>query len=170
MASSINLIGFDRFGDKLKGLPKQVEKEIGAEIRFAAREWEGRATRSAPADQGRLRGEIKSFSISPLSAEIVANVDYAAFIEWGTKTKVRVPPDMATYAATFRGGRKGAGNAKRFIYAWMRRVGVPEELQWITFISIIVNGIKPQPFFFIHKRPIERELVRNIQNILNSPH
>lgn len=169
MANTINLTGFDEFARKMQNLPKVIEKEVTAEIGFAAKDWEARASRSAPVDQGRLRSAIRGFVVAPLNAEVVVNIDYAAYVEWGTKTRVRVPASIASYAAQFRGGR-GAGNAKRFIYAWMKRVGIPEEFWWPVFHSIITKGIKPHPFFFIQKPIIEKELVGRVKNILNEPH
>lgn len=170
MPNTVTLTGFDEFSRKMENLPKVIEEEVSEEIKFAAKDWEGRATRSAPADQGRLRGAIKGFVIHPLEAEVVVNVEYAPYIEWGTKTKVRVPADIAGYAAQFRGARAGAGNAKRMIYAWMKRVGIAEEFWWPVFHSIITKGIKPHPFFFIQRPIIEKELIAHIKNILKTEH
>lgn len=170
MGNTVNLIGFNEFSRKMKELPQVLQEEVSAEIEFAAKDWEGRASLAAPKDTSRLNREIKGFLIRPLTAEVVVNVEYAPFVEWGTKTKVRVPGDIAGYAAQFRGAKLGAGNAKRMIYAWMRRVGIAEEFWWPVFYSIITKGIKPHPFFFIQKPTIERELVANIKNILKTPH
>lgn len=170
MANFITLEGFEGFRAKIKALPKVIQQEIGAETRFAARNWEGLAKRSAPTDQGRLRNEIRGLMVGPMRAEVVVNVNYAAYVEWGTKRKVKVPGELTAYAAQFRGGRSGAGNAKRMIYAWMNRVGVPKEAQWIVFFRIITEGIRPQPFFFIHKHKVEQDWVKRIKNILNTAH
>lgn len=170
MPNAISLSGFKEFENKLKSLPKVIEQEIGGEIQDAAQNWSQRAKQAAPVDQGRLRQEINPVRKTELTYEVVCNVDYAAYLEWGTKTKVRVPADIAGYAAQFRGGRSGGGNAKEMIYAWMKRVGIPEGMQWIVFINIIVNGINPHPFFFIQMPQVKKEFITNIQNILNTPH
>lgn len=168
MPNRIKLQGFREFENKLKRLPKEVRGEITEEIKDAGRKWEQGAKRDAPRDQGRLAQSITSSS-KELQTEVFAGVDYAPYVEWGTKTKARVPSDISAYAAQFRGG-KGGGDAKKMIYAWMNRVGVPKERQWIVFISIIVNGIKPHPFFFIQRPKVEADMIKNIKVILNTEH
>lgn len=167
---TIKTSGFKEFQNKLKGLPKQLKHEVGGETYAAAKQWERLAKQAAPADQGRLRGAIRGEQTGPLSSHVVVNIDYAAYLEWGTKTKVQIPSELQSYASTFRGGGHGSGKAKEMIYAWMKRVGIPEERQWFVFISIIVNGIKPQPFFFIQRPIVERGFIQNVQRILNTPH
>lgn len=101
-----------------------------------------------------------------MANEVVSPAEYSAYVEWGTKTRVSVPPELQSYAAQFRGG-KGAGDAKKMIYAWMDRVGVPKDRQWVVFISIITKGIHPHPFFFIQKPVVEKQLIGDIKAILN---
>ncbi len=168
MPNRIELKGFKEFDQKLKNLPKDLQEEVGFEVSDAGKNWEGLAKRSAPKDQGKLAQQIRSVDKGVMLTEIVANVDYAAYVEWGTKTKVRVPSDIADYAAQFRGGRS-SGNAKEMIYAWMKRVGIPAQAQYIVFISIIVTGIRPHPYFFIQRPIVEKELFANIRRILNTP-
>jgi HK97 gp10 family phage protein len=167
--NQIQLRGFREFRAKLKSLPREVKQEIGFEVQDAAANWEGRAKRDAPKDQGFLSNHITSRKTGEMNAQIVSGADYSAYMEWGTKLRVRVPANIASYAAQFRGptGRTGA---KKAIYEWMRRVGIPEERQWIVFISIIVNGVKPQPFFFIQRPIVEKEFISSVRNILNTEH
>lgn len=168
--AGIKLQGFKEFENKLRNLPVQLKKEIGGETFFAAKDWERRAKLAAPVDQERLRGEIRGSQSGELASEVVVNVSYAPYVEWGTKSKVQVPAELSSYAATFKGGGGGGGKAREMIYAWMNRVGVPKQLQWVTFISIIVKGIKPHPFFFIQSDAVGKEFIKNIRNILNTEH
>ena len=76
-----------------------------------------------------------------------ASADYAAYIEFGTKSKVQVPADLQNYAKQFQG--KGTGtNPKEFIYEWCRKKNIPEERWFFIYISIMRNGINAQPFLF----------------------
>ncbi len=168
--AGVNLKGFDEFREKLKKLPKELKQELGGETFAAAKLWEQKAKMAAPVDQGRLRGAIRGSQTGEMSSKIVCNVDYAAYLEWGTKRRVNIPPELSEYAAEFRGNTSGGTKAKEMIYAWMKRIGIPEELQWKIFVSIIVRGIKPHPFFFIHAQVIESELIKNVRNILNTEH
>jgi hypothetical protein len=53
---------------------------------------------------GRLMSSIKPrFSSDGLSAEFVADTNYAAYQEFGTGDKVKIEPGYEDYAATFRG-------------------------------------------------------------------
>ncbi len=91
-------------------------------------------------------------------------------MEWGTKTKVKVPADIATYASQFRGGGSSGGNVKLKIFEWMKRVGIPPERQYFVFISIITKGISPHPFFFIQRPIVEKALFTGVNNILKTEH
>jgi hypothetical protein len=166
MPNSITLKGFKEFEAKLRNLPAALTKEVDFVVQDAGSTWEERAKLDAPTDQGRLRGAITNKRTGLMGNEITSPVEYSAYIEWGTKTRVQVPAELQGYAAQFRGG-KGAGNAKEMIYAWMDRVGIPKERQWIIFISIITKGIHPHPFFFIQRPIIEKQLISDIKHILS---
>lgn len=168
--NTITLSGFKEFQDKLKNMNGILTREVDGVVKDAANVWEQRSKQDAPVDQGRLRNEIKSVHVKSMESQVVANAEHAPWVEWGTKTKVRVPAEIAQYAATFRGAGKGTGKAKEMIYAWMNRVGIPKERQWFIFISIIVKGINPHPFFFIQRPIVEKQFIGDIKDILNTPH
>lgn len=167
-ASRIQLKGFDQLARKMKQLPSQVEKEVDAEIKFAGREWESGAKRDAPKDQGRLVNEIRAVHKGKMHTEIVANNEYAHIMEWGSKSRVSVPPELAGYASLFRGYPKGK-NPKKFIYEWCRRVGIPPERWWHVYRSIMRYGVRPKPFFFKQRSRVEPNLIKRLQTIINTP-
>lgn len=167
---SISLRGMKGFQDAFQTFSKTVIKEVGFEIQDASNQWAQLAKQAAPTDQGRLKGEIVARKNKDLESETVSQAAHSPYLEFGTLSKVKVPAELASYAAQFRGtGAKGQ-NAKRFIYAWMDRVGIPKERQWFVFISIITNGIRPHPYFFPQKPIVEKSLFTNIQRIMNKPH
>lgn len=170
MGRGLQLKGSVEFLKKIRNLPSVIKKEVGGETFASAKEWERLAKQSAPVDQGRLRAAIHATQVGETASTVVCNVEYVAFVEWGTKSRVKVPPDLESYAATFRGNGAGSGKAREMIYAWMNRVGIPPERQWYVFVSIIVKGIKPHPFFFIHKPIVQRDFNKNVRNILNTEH
>lgn len=170
MSGLFTLNGFSQFADKLHELPSVLRKEVGEETFEAARHWADLSRRAAPKDQGRLVGSISASRTGELSSKMTCDVNYGAYMEWGTKKYVRVPGELAGYAATFRGGGAGGSKAKEMIYAWMKRVGIPKEFQWVTFIRIIVNGVRPHPFFFPPKPIVEKEFVNNVKKIINTEH
>src|SRR5690606_29667210 len=103
---------------KIKGL-KEVEKllgkqgqqrllrEISEEMEVKANEIRNKAKYKAPKDQSYLRGQIK-VDVKYLRWVIVALAEYSGYMEFGTKTKVNVPPEMREEADKFRnsGGSK----------------------------------------------------------------
>lgn len=167
--TTVTLTGWKEFEAKAKGLSKVLFAEIDGEVEDAARIWASGAKRDAPKDQGFLAGQISSRKTAMMQAETTSNANYSAYMEWGTKTRVQIPPDLQSYAAQFRGGTN-QGNAKKMVFAWMDRVGIPKERQWITFLSIIIKGIRPHPFFFIQRPIVQSQLNKNVQAILNTPH
>lgn len=172
MPTTITLTGWKEFEVKCRNMPKILQDEVGGEVRYAAEEWAGFAKRDAPKDVGFLAGGIDAKNIAPMESEVVSHAEYSAYMEWGTKSRVQVPGDLAAYAATFKGKGVAGGRfaLQKMLFAWMDRVGIPVEYQWITYISIIVRGVHPHPFFFIQVPVVEKLLMGNIQKILNTEH
>lgn len=159
---SIKLEGFDELKRKLNGLPERVTTQAMAILYDSALELEQRAKRAAPKDQGYLAGRISS-SLGENSAEIASPVDYSPFVEWGTKSKVNVPAELSGYASQFRGGK--GGNAKEFIYAWCKRKGIDPKHWFLVYRSIMANGIRPQPYFFIQMDVVKPKMLKRLDEI-----
>ncbi len=68
-----------------------IEKATGAAVREAAMMVEREAKTNTPVDTGRLRGSIASEEKTPLLFEVGTNVEYAAFIEFGTSKMAAQP-------------------------------------------------------------------------------
>ena len=167
MPNQVTLKGFDEFQRKLKALPPQLKKQAGALVYDAAQLWEEKAKQDVPVDQGRLQSLITAKRVAEMTSETVSAADYSAYIEWGTKSRVRVPADISAYAQQFRGvGSKG--NAKEMIYAWMNRVGIPADKQWFVYISIVTKGIHPHPYFFIQRPFVQKQLFTDLEHMLNT--
>jgi len=172
MSVKITLSGFKELEAKLRTMPKELMEEVDVEVQDSAQLWEDRAKNDAPTDQGLLKGEIKTRKI-PGGWEVVSMAEYSPYLEWGTRRRVRVPADLQAFAAQFRGTGEPTGepgNAKEMIYAWCKRQGIPEERWSFIFMLIMVNGIRPQPFFFVQRPVIEKELASALEKVLNTPH
>jgi hypothetical protein len=190
MANPITITGFKEFNNKLKSLPKEVKDEAGLHVRDAAEKWSELAQLAAPVDQGFLRARIKPKEISQMNWEVISASEGSAWMEWGTKRKAKVPAAMAAYAQQFKG--KGNGTAEQAInnlMGWVERKGIRfdsaglyasgkkkgqnkklslEQTAYIIFHFIMINGIKPQPFFFKHKQAVEAELVGSLRQLLST--
>lgn len=169
MPTTITLTGWKEFEVKCRNMPKILQDEVGGEVRYAAEEWAEFAKRDAPKDMGFLAGGIDAKHIAPMESEVTSSAEYSAYMEWGTKSRVQVPGDLAAYAATFK-GKGGGGNMKKFIFAWCERKGIQRNLWFPIFLSIVRKGVHAHPFFFIQVPVVEKLLMGNIQKILNTEH
>src|SRR5690606_23160663 len=143
---------------KIKGL-KEVEKllgkqgqqrllrEISEEMEVKAQEVRTKAVQKAPVDTGLVRAGI-DVEGKDLRWVIYTVAEYAGYVEFGTKTKVDVPPEMKEEADKFRGGKGSYGEFRQAIAEWMRRKGIPEEALWPIMAKIMGQGIDPQPFMW----------------------
>jgi HK97 gp10 family phage protein len=190
VANSVTLKGFRELQNKLKHLPKEVMGEANDAVQDAGEYWAERAKQDAPTDQGLLKGSITSKETGLMKSEVVSPVSYSAYIEWGTKTKVKVPAEMQTYAMQFKG--KGTGDYYDFLNSildWVKRKGLSdvtnsytgkkvggeaakenllvlaEAIAW----SIIKKGISPHPYFFIQSPFVEKQLRADIKKIISRP-
>lgn len=147
---SIKIDGMDELLAKVKGLAGKVSSAVAAEIQDGAQLIAADAKAAAPGDQGFLRQQISAIKINPTTWQVVSGADYSAFMEFGTGTKVQIPAGLEEYAAQFKGG--GASDSaltpKEAIFQWCERQGIDKALWYAIYVSIMINGIEPQPFFF----------------------
>jgi hypothetical protein len=162
----VNLIGFKELASKMAKLPVTIQKEIGAEIQFAAEDFRARAIKDAPADVGFLRGQITVKRNSEMSAEVISGSQYSAPMEFGTKSKFQAIPGINS--SEFKGLPRG-GTWLQFIEnikKWTKRKGIPVSASYPIARSIFKFGVRPHPFFFKQIAPVRRDLFRNVRNIL----
>lgn len=133
---SVELNGFKELSRKLGRLAGEFEAEVDAEVEDVAKLFVSEAVHSATSqgifDHGFLVGQIRYEKVAPLAYTVISGARYSAYHEWGTITHVRVPAELQSYAAMF----KGRGIKK-------------------------TGGIYPRPFFFIQV-PKAQERMRDI--------
>jgi hypothetical protein len=112
---TIEIQGLKELQKKLGAMPKHLVDETDAEMAAAANGFVNRAVEIVPVDIGVLRQSISSMRLAEMNYEVVAGARYAAYVEFGTITRVSVPADLVQYAAQFkgRGLRKSGGMAAR---------------------------------------------------------
>lgn len=122
------------------------------------------AREKAPRDMGRLIDSIdKENRDTGWTVIFFAGVDYAAFQEFGTGSRVNVPAELADVAQQFRGFK--SGNFEEFlenIKGWCSRKGIPESAAYPIAVSILQRGLNPQPFFY----PAYRENKDKIESLI----
>ena len=172
MINGIQIKGLDKILSRLKDAEEDIILEVDAELGAASAEMELLAKNAAPVNLGFLRNNISSSRLGDLAYEFVSQADYSAYVEFGTKTYVKVPKGLESYASQFRG--KGKGNLSLFeaIKQWLKRKSglsgkeLDRRARWVAFI-IAKKGIKPQPFFFPAYFNIRPKLLKNIKHIVN---
>lgn len=126
---------------------------------------------NAPTDEGRLKNAINTDQIQ-LGAEINVNVDYAAYIEFGTRKFAesyiaQLPSDWKTFAAQYKG--QGGGDFKEFVKRlaeWGRRTGkIPPEAAYVAALKILRNGIEPRPYLYPAFEKNKPQLIKDLEAI-----
>jgi hypothetical protein len=184
----VNTIGFREFEVKLRNLDKNMLKKADGIVEDAALDWEQRAKLDAPKDQGALVGAISTQKIKDAHWEVVSPLDYSGFVEWGTKSRRKVPSDLTSYAASIP--YQKSGDYYDFLNAildWVKRKGIgrtynvqtrrknrqskDEYLDIAQAIanSIMRHGIYPHPYFFIQKPFVEKSLYGEMATMLSEP-
>ena len=130
---TIQIEGLDKAIAKFGKLPQELVEEMDAEMSAVSKMYEDRVVAATPVDTGRLKGATTMKKIAVLHYEIVNNVFYAAYVEWGTVSYVSVPAELQAYAIQF----KGQGIIKN-------------------------GGMRPRPFFFVHMPWAEVELNKQL--------
>lgn len=143
------LEGADDLIKKLSKLGGKAVKGVEMETQASASEIAGDAKRRAPVNIGKLQQNIFPKKIGDLTYAVFAATPYAAYVEFGTGQKVRVPTELKSLAARFKGGKKGSfKQGLQSIKDWCRNKGIPEEAAYPIFVKILDEGISPQPFLW----------------------
>lgn len=164
---SIQVEGLDRLIKKLGAIPENVKAEIDASLSAAAKGFEDRAVGDAPTHVGFLKNQITTKRIAEMDYEVVAGSEYAAYVEFGTRLRVHVPPGLEAYAAQFMGKTgRSAEEAKKAIYEWCRLNGIEPKKWWGIFMKIMTVGINPHPFFFRQMPQAQTEVHNDLKVIV----
>jgi HK97 gp10 family phage protein len=142
------------------------------------------AKQRAPVDEGYLRNSISYQRKKGLFVEVVAQADYAAYVEFGTrrfaaKYVSSLPNDWQTYAATFKGKTNGSIDEMLIrIKDWVLRKGLQngskrskkgkadaENVAYVIALRILQNGIKAQPFLFPAYEIAKKEFIAEVKEI-----
>lgn len=178
----VQVTGFNGVKARFVSAAKDITDITEQELTSMAKEWVAGAKRDAPVDQGTLKNSI-SYLINGNNIEIVSNVFYSPFMEFGTKGKYRSIPGTEAIAAQFKGFKGGDfATMLKFIKAWVKRKGIGAELTksgkpsksqntlaaqdrvaWLIAMSILKHGVNPHPFFFKQQDTVWPQMVRRLK-------
>jgi HK97 gp10 family phage protein len=104
---------------------------------------------NAPKNLGKLGQSIEKVKIKESNYKAVAHKEYAAYVEFGTGTKVQVPSEMQKIASQFKNKKSGSFEAGlRAIKDWCKNKGIDQSAAYPIFISILNKGIQARPFLY----------------------
>lgn len=196
---TIEVKGMQQLQAKFKTMADTIGPAVDKALTKGAMRVALEAKKRAPKDRGGLAASISADTATMLDKRVSANVFYAAFIEFGTGKHAAayvgsLPAEWKDYAATF----KGSGDGGTFddmvmeIYDWIKRnkigytynvntrrrdkvgkqTGRTTDMASAYYIAkmILLNGIRPQPFFypaFMQEMPkIEAEVLAIINSLM----
>jgi len=139
--------------DAIKALKKyeaEVVRDTAKEMNKAMLMTQTNAKLNAPTDTSRLKSSIVTTKAKPsdLVASTVVGVNYAPYIEFGTKSKVEVPRGLEQYALQFRGQGGSFDDLEKNIGEWARKKGIPQENVFWIAMKIAKYGVSARPFLF----------------------
>lgn len=94
-----------RLARRLKALGPQYGDIVAAEIADTAIRIERQAAQWAPKDYGFLSNSIKAEKRTGMEWQVTCQVKYAAYVEFGTGTRVEIPRGLESYAKQFMAPR-----------------------------------------------------------------
>jgi hypothetical protein len=168
---TLQIEGLEKLKAHIKELPKDVQEEVVGEIQAWGNEVNAAQlaliSQQKIQDLGALQQNTKAIP-NPDGVELISNVYYAPFVEFGTGAKVKVPAEVANYAARFRGQKRGT--FAEFVIKmrqWLKRKGYNEKLAFIAALNKIKNGSEPRPYFFDPYLKRRMQLVERIKKVIS---
>lgn len=169
-AVKFDIKGLDRLQKKISELPKELQEEVVGEVQAwgydVNAEQIGLISQQKIQDLGALQQNTKAVP-KPDGVELISNVYYAPYIEFGTGEKRKIPPELNEYAAQFIGKKRG--DFKTFVKAleaWLKRKGGNPKNAFIAAINIIKNGQEARPYFFPPYLRKRKELLTRINAVI----
>lgn len=162
----VNIKGLDELQKKLGKQGQQaLLQEISEELEIGAQELRNKAVMRAPVNTGILRAGI-DVDGKGLMWIVYTVAEYAGYVEFGTRTKVKVPPEMKEEAEKFRGKKGSYTDFKEAIAIWMRQKGIPEEALFPIMAKIMNVGIEPRPFMYPSMKEVEKTLPKELDRVI----
>jgi HK97 gp10 family phage protein len=190
---SVKITGLKALQIQLKELPKVAKKELFEAYQDFAFATEIEAKQLAPVNDGKLRESIKGkvfIKDGIVIAEVTVDVFYAAYVEFGTRKFAaahvsKLPADWQAFAAQYKG--KAGGTIDELLMnlvQWVKSKGfaayttksgnrsnsknsmqAQESAAYIIARSILINGIKAQPYLYPAVTNQMAKLKTNLNNI-----
>lgn len=148
-------------------LKKQFVNDFEAEIDRTITDIETEAISRVPVDTGFLRSKING-EVKDLNGVVRVNSNYAAYVEFGTGTKVSVPAGLEGYASEFQGMKNGSfEDFKANLLTWMRNKGIDERYLFPIMMKILRVGVAPRPYLFPAFQTNTQKMLERLKKKIN---
>ena len=119
MSFNIEVRGLNEALRKFEKLPDEITEAVDADIEQACMDMQVMAQREVRVDKGFLKNSIRFKQEGKLKWVFGAYMKYAAYINWGTITRVKTESNWSDYAILFKGKgiRKTGGIYPTFFFS-----------------------------------------------------
>ena len=138
---SLNQQQFNRVMRKVEGLQPMMRKKAELLINASALKIESDAKHRVPVDTGRLRSSIKTEKFGGIGRRVYTNVEYAPYVEFGTKSRVETTISGVDYSDVAIQFKKSTGGS---------------------------GGVSPRPYLFPAFEAEKPKLVKNLKRLMRS--
>jgi hypothetical protein len=168
---NLQLKGVQGVINALAQLDNEVSREVDGELESSCNTIAKKAKSIAPSNFSQLKGKIGFEKIAFMQYTIFSNAPHAAFVEFGTRGKTVVPPELEEQARIAQ--KTSKGNWMQFvnsIYEWGTKKKVIKKGDKNHAVNIARKiykfGIAPQPYLWPSFVAERSKLVRRITDIV----
>lgn len=185
----MKITGADELIKQLRQMEATIQKETKDIVFDSATDIETGAITKVPVNMGQLKQGVFKRSLNRgLSFIVGSNTSYAPFVEFGTRSKLKIPPGYEKLAARFK--NSGGGNFDEFLESiidWVdkkkltgtysiktkRRTGNKaannaeiKRVAYLIAMSILKKGINPQPFLIPSYEKGGDDMIKKLRELL----
>lgn len=158
-----------RFKNQLKRFSEKKTVKLQQATTLSAYNILSAAKSNVPRYQSRLYNSLRVIQAqNKLSARVWTNVEYAAYVEFGTKALQSVPAEIAQYASQFKGGAEGSfEELYELIKKWCKSKGIPKEAAYPITVKLVQKGQRAQPYLYPAFKSEIPKYIQAIKTIMN---
>lgn len=140
LRADVNSAQLQRVIGQVKGMKKDVQVKAELALNYHALNIESNAKKAVPVDTGVLQSSIKTEKLGSLGRAVHTNVEYAPYVEFGTREKVNTTISGVDYSEVAIQFKKSDGGP---------------------------GGVPPRPYLFPAFEKEKKELLKSLKKVTN---
>jgi|DEB0MinimDraft_4_1074332.scaffolds.fasta_scaffold04343_6 HK97 gp10 family phage protein len=140
LRADVNSAQLQRVIGQVQGMKKDVQAKAELALNYHALNIESNAKKAVPVDTGVLQSSIKTEKLGSLGRAVHTNVEYAPYVEFGTREKVNTTISGVDYSEVAIQFKKSDGGP---------------------------GGVPPRPYLFPAFEKEKKELLKSLRKITN---